>query len=224
MNTKNPMKSYLAQSVRTNGKQVMIVMLGILGVGMAFSLLGFIPEQRELVTLLIFDLLPKMAVTLIPIILIMKSKTYSEWCETNPELNISKKDFMNATFLENLFSSFLGVLPLVLVWITVYFVDTGMVDLEEGFGVLGGMFGVVWAMIGLVYSLQFSKLGNINEGAVLLAVVFLVPFWGVVAIQRTLHEMELSMLFVASVPAIIGFIVFIVSCPIAVRLQEKVEL
>ena len=224
MNTKNPMKSYLAQSIRTNGKLVMLVMLGILVAGVAISLLGFIPEQRELVTLLIFDLLTKISVGLIPIILIMKSKTYSEWCETNPELTLSKKDFMNATFLENFLSSFLGVLPLVLIWIAVHFLNTGMVDLDEGFGVLGGMFGVVWAMIGLVYSLQFSKLGNINEGAVLLAVAFLVPFWVVVAIQRTLHEMELSMLFVASVPAIIGFIVFIVSRPIAVRLQEKVEL
>ena len=86
------MKSYLAQSVRTNGKLVMLVMLGILVVGVALSLLGFIPEQRELVTLLIFDLLSKIAVGLIPLILIMKSKTYSEWCKTNPEPTISKKD------------------------------------------------------------------------------------------------------------------------------------
>jgi len=224
MNTKNPIKSYLAQSVRTNGRLVLLVLLGILVVGVAISLVGLIPEHRELVSLVIFNLPAKITVGLIPIILILKSKTYSEWSVANPDITITKKDFTNATYLEVFLSSFLGILPLVLIWIAVHFVYPGMVDLDEGFGVLGGSFGLVWGMIGLVYALQFTKLANINEGAVLFAVGFFVPFGVVVAIQRAFHAIELPLIFIAGIPALIGFIVFMVSRPIAVCLQDKKDL
>ena len=41
------MKSYLKQSVRTNGKMVLLVLLGILLAGIGVSLVGIIPEHRS---------------------------------------------------------------------------------------------------------------------------------------------------------------------------------
>jgi len=79
-------------------------------------------------------------------------------------------------------------------------------------------------MIGIVYSLQFTKLGDISEGAILFTIGFFVPFGIVVAIQRAFHAIELPLIFIAGIPALVGFIVFIISRPIAVRLQKRVDL
>ena len=79
-------------------------------------------------------------------------------------------------------------------------------------------------MIGIVYSLQFTKLGDVSEGVILFAISFFVPFGVVVAIQRAFYAFELPIIFIAGVPALIGFIVFMVSRPIAVSLQEKIDL
>lgn len=219
------MKSYLKQSVRTNGKIVLFVLLGILLVGIGVSLVGIIPEHRELVTLLISDSLAKIVIGLIPIILIIKTKAYSDWIEANPSANVTKRDFINGMYLEGFISSFISLVVLAIIWAIAIFINPELVDFHEGFGVAGGMFGVVWAMIGLVYSLQFTKLGDINEGAILLGVGFLVPFGIVVAIQQTLYNvLDLPHIFAVVVPAIFGFIVFIVSRPIAVKLQENAEM
>jgi hypothetical protein len=217
------MKSYLKQSVRTNGKIVLLVLLGILLAGIGISLVGIIPEHRELVTLLISDLPAKIVIGAIPIILILKTKDYSDWIDANPSANVTKRDFINGMYLEGFISSLIGLVALGIIWAIALFISPELVDFNEGFGVIGGMFGVVWAMIGLVYSLQFTKLGDINEGAVLFAVGFFVPFGIVVAIQQTLHATELPLIFPTLVPALVGFIVFIVSRPIAVRLQENAE-
>jgi len=58
----------------------------------------------------------------------------------------------------------------------------------------------------------------------LFAVGFFVPFGVVVAIQRAFHAIELPLIFIAGVPALLGFIVLLVSRPIAIKLQEKAEL
>jgi len=79
-------------------------------------------------------------------------------------------------------------------------------------------------MVGLIYALQFTKLANISEGSVLFAVGFFVPFGVVVAIQQAFHAIELSLIFIAGIPALVGFIVFILSRPMAIRLQEKADL
>jgi len=68
MNTKNPTKSYLAQSVRTNGKLVLLVLLGILAAGVGATLVGIIPEHRELASIIISDLPAKIAIGLNSII------------------------------------------------------------------------------------------------------------------------------------------------------------
>jgi len=48
-----------------------------------------------------------------------------------------------------------------------------MVDLNEGIAILGGSFGIIWMMIGLVYTLQFTKMANIGENALVFAIGFL---------------------------------------------------
>jgi len=222
--TKNPIKQYLAQSVRINGKLILLVLLGILVAGVGVSLIGFIPEHREVVSLILFNLPAKIIVLIVPIILILKSKTYSEWSTANPNITIAKKDFTNATYTELFIASFFDIPILALIWISAHFVYPGMVDLNEGVAILGGSLGVAWGMIGLVCSLQFTKLVSISEGAMVFAVGFFVPFGVVVAIQRTLNAIELPLLFIAGVPALVGLVVLIISRPIAVRLQERVDL
>jgi len=216
-------KIYLTQSARTNCKLVLLVLLGILVAGVGASLVGIIPEHRELVSLVISDLPAKMAIGLIPIILIFKTKDYSDWIEANPSANVTKRGFINGMYLEGFVSSLLGLVALAIIWAVAFFISHELVDFQEGLSVIGGAFGIVWAMIGIVYSLQFTKLGDISEGAILFAIGFFVPFGVVVAIQRAFHAIELPLIFIAGVPALVGLIVFMVSRPIAVSLQEKVE-
>jgi len=190
--------------------------------GVGVSLVGIIPERRELVSLIISDLPAKITILLVPVILIFRTKTYSEWSAENPSTVITKKGFINAIYLEVFLSSFLGLSVLALIWAVAHLVSPGIVDLNEGFGVLGGSFGIVWGMIALVYSLQFTKLGQSDE--MLLAIGFFVPFGIVVAIQQAFHAIELSLIFIAGIPALVGFIMFMISRPIAVSLQEKIDL
>jgi len=121
--TPGTIKDFLTQSIRTNSKLILLVLLCMLVVGVAILLIGLIPEHREVVSLVIFNLPAKITVGLIPIILILKSKTYSEWNTANPNIALSKKDFTNASYLEVFLSSFLGILPLVLIWIAAYLVS-----------------------------------------------------------------------------------------------------
>jgi len=131
------------QSISTNGKLVLLVLLGTLMVGVAISLIGLIPEHQELVSLLISDLPAKITIMAVPIILILKSKTYSEWCSEFSNITITKKDFLNASFLELFLSSMLGIPVLTIIWTIAYFVSPGIVDMNEGIGVIGGAFGIV---------------------------------------------------------------------------------
>ncbi|MCL2203283.1 MAG: hypothetical protein FWB88_05035 [Defluviitaleaceae bacterium] len=224
MGIKNSTKGYLAQSVRTNGKLVLLVLLGILVAGIGVSLVGIIPEHRALVSVIISDIPAKVTTLLIPIILILKTKDYAEWILANPNVDVTKKGFINGMYLEGFLASLLGLVALAIIWVVAHFISPEIVDMNEGIGVIGGALGIAWGMIGLVYSLQFTKLGEISEGAILFAIGFFVPFGVVVAIQQIFHALELSLAFIAGVPALVGILVLVVSRPVAVIWQERVDL
>jgi hypothetical protein len=111
------MKSYLTQSIRANGKLVLLVLLGILLAGIGSSLVGIMPEHRGLVNMIISDLPAKVVIGAVPIILILKTKDYSDWVLANPSANVTKRDFINGMYVEGFVSSFLGLVVLAIIWL-----------------------------------------------------------------------------------------------------------
>jgi len=233
MNTTNPIKHYLAQTVRTNGKWVLIAWSGVLVFGLILATARVLPPIQNLFSEhilgeFVVDLPVKAAFLIIPLILIVRSKSHKEWQEAN--LTITKKKFSTALYLEIFLFTFLGIPALIIIWLVAGLIDPTIIERIFITGILasGEMFLWVWLMTTLIYTLQFTPLGEISEGSVLVAVSLLGSLWLVVSLQNTLwyvvDDMGVSIPIVVATYVFIGLIILVIGRTITAKLYEKVDL
>ena len=205
MNTKNPIKNYLMQSVRTNGKTVLLALFSLLIVWVAVAIMRTIPAVTNLISerLLrefVVDLPVKFLIAVVPFIIIKNDKSYAKWKETNPDSPITKKDFTTATYL-NYFLFSLTSMPVL---------------------------AVVWATAGLNYTLQFIPYLQNDKGDTLAPIIgFLVSFgtaFGLQMLFYQLFELPRMATVAAIIIAAIGLVIFLICRPITARLYEKFDL
>ncbi|MDR2833431.1 MAG: hypothetical protein LBV67_06930 [Streptococcaceae bacterium] len=226
-----PVKNYLTQSIRTNGKLILIVHFIILFAGVLLSIGRGIPAfasmfSDHLLTEFVIDLPVKIAGGATTIILLLKSKSYSDWQETFPNNPITKKEFAAATYLEMFISAFLGIPTLIIIWIVAAVVDPSVVDAMFTYGVfnVGGMIFLVWMMISVVYILQFTKLVKISQGSMVLIVGLFSSLWTTMGVQNILISMNLNRIIAAFICVILGLIILAISWKVTTILYEKKEM
>jgi hypothetical protein len=228
MSPKNPVKSYLALSVRRNGKSILITQLGILVIGIILVASRIIPAMEDifsdhLLREFVVDLPVKIAIGAAPFILMTRSKTYAKWREANPGISIEKKDFTTATYLEMFIAPFIGVPVLIAVWGAAILADSSIIEsvLTTGIFNIGAVFFLFWLMATLLYTLQFTKLLEVNEGAMLLIVCLFGSLWITVGLQSLLLETEIPFTLRALVCALLGLIILFLGRMMTIKLYEK---
>ena len=142
MNIKNPIKHYLTQCVRTNGKQLFFAWIGVLIFGLLLVIGRVIhPITRifseHILSEFVIDLPLKAAFMVIPLILFYRSKMYKEWQEANPDTSITKRDFTTAIYFEIFLSTFLGIFALGIIWFVAGLVDPTIVERILKVGIFG---------------------------------------------------------------------------------------
>ena len=235
MNTTNPIKHYFAQSVRTNGKWVLIAWVGVLIFGLILATARVLPPIQNLFSEhmlgeFVVDLPVKAAFLVIPLILIVRSKSYKEWQEANLNVPITKKKFSTSLYLEIFLFTLLGIPTLIIIWLVAGLIDHAIIERIFITGILasGEMFLWVWLMTTLIYTLQFTPLGKISNGSVLVAVSLLGSLQLVVSLQNTLwyvvDDMEVPIPIVVATYVFIGLIILVIGRTITAKLYEKVDL
>jgi hypothetical protein len=234
MTTKTPIKNYLIQSVRTNGKTVLLALFALLIVWVAVAILRTVPAvtnviSERLLREFVVDLPVKFVIGLIPYILLMRTKSYSKWTEANPDTPITKKDFTTVAYLNYFLFSLASMPVLAVVWVVAVLADPYMLAyIPMGIYNAGAMFFVVWAMAGLNYTLQFIPYLQNDKGDNLAPIIgFLVSFGTAFGLQSLFyHVFELPRMATpaAMIIAAIGLVVFLICRPITARLYEKSDL
>ena len=231
MNIKNPIKSYLVKSAKANSKPVLIALLVFLIVGLILVIGRITPVfksifSEHLLRELVVDLPVKAVGLIVPIILMFKNKSHSEWHEAYPDMPMSKKNFTTAIYLEMFLSALVAVPVLVVIWVVASLVDPNIVEsiLTTGVFALGVMFFIPWVMTALIFTLQFTKLLEINDGAVLLFGSVLVAFWLGVGLQSLLFALVVPHALASVICAFIGLIIILIGWKITASLYEKVDL
>jgi len=235
MNIKNPIKHYLVQSLRKNGKWILVAWIGVLIVGLILATIRVFPPitnlfSEHILGEFVVDIPLKLAFIVIPIILFYRSKTHKKWQEDNPYSPITKKDFTTAIYLEIFLSTFVGIFALVIIWIVAGLVDPAIIDriLRVGIFSLGEGFLWVWLMATLIYTLQFTPIVKIAQGAVLLSASLLGSLQVVVRLQNISWRlidavvMPIPLMVVTYISA--GLIILIIGWAITAKLYEKVDL
>ncbi|MCL2171127.1 MAG: ABC-2 transporter permease [Defluviitaleaceae bacterium] len=231
MNTKNPIKNYLIQSVRTNGKIVLLALFALLVVWVAVAILRTVPAVTDVISerLLrefIVDLPVKFVVALLPYIILMRTESYSKWTKANPDTPITKKDFTTATYLNHFLLSLTSMPVLAVIWTVAVLADPYMLEyIPMGIYNAGAMFFVVWAMAGLNYTLQFmTYFQKSKEKKLTLAISFIISFgiaFGLQSLFYSVFELPRMATLAAIIIAAIGLVVFLICRPITARLYEK---
>lgn len=234
MTRTNPIKNYLIQSFRTNGKNVLLALFALLIVWVAVAIMRTIPAvidviSERLLRNFVVDLPVKFVIALVPYIILMKTKSYSKWTEANPDAPISKKDFTTATYLGYFLFSLASMPVLAVVWVVAVLADPYMLEyIPMGIYNAGAMFFVVWAMAGLTYTLQFIPyLKKSKETELTLAISFIISFgtaFGLQSLFYRVFELPRMATIAAIIIAAIGLVVFLICRPITARLYEKSDL
>ncbi|MCL1862230.1 MAG: hypothetical protein FWF78_01540 [Defluviitaleaceae bacterium] len=228
MCAKTPIKSYLAIQLRTHRKSVVIALITILIVGVALAIGRAIPAitnifSEHMLNEFVVDIPVKLVILTVPIILFFKSKTHKEWQEAHQDIQITKKDFATATYLEIFLSTFVGVPVLFTIWIVAVLVDHSIIENILTIGVfnLGAGFFLIWMMTALVYTLRFTKLAKINQGAVLLVICLFASLWTTMGLQSLLFSMEMPFAMKAVICMLIGLVVIVIGWSITTKLYAK---
>jgi len=231
MTAKNPIKHYLAWSARTNGKIIIIALVIILVAGLALAIARGIPSianqfSEHMLNEFIVDIPVKLVILVVPCILLFKSKTHKEWQELHKDISITKKDYVTATYLEIFLSTFISLPVLLIIWIVAVLVDSSVSENILTIGVfnLGAGFFLIWMMTALVYTLQFTKLVKINDGAVLLVVCLFASLWTTMGFQSLLFLAEIPSLLKGAICALAGLVILLIGRAITAKLYEKVDL
>ena len=235
MNTKNPIKHYLSQSVRTNRKWVFFAWISILAFGLILATIRVLPPiaslfSEHILGEFVVDLPVKTAFLVIPLILIVRSKSHKKWQEANPDVPITKKNFSTALYLEIFLSIFLGVPALIITWIVAGLIDPVIVERIFITGILasGEMFLWVWLMTTLIYTLQFTPLVKVGDGSVLVAAGLLGSLWVVVSLQNTLwysiNEIGVPIPLVVAIYMFVALLILVIGWVITAKVYEKVDL
>lgn len=231
----NPIKRYLAQSVRTNRKRIVFAWIGVLIFGLLLVIGRVIPPiaslfSEHMLGEFVVDLPLKAAFLVIPLILFYRSKTHKEWQEANPDTPITKKGFAIAIYLEIFLSTFIGIFALIIIWVVAGLADPTIVEriLRVGIFSLGEGFLWVWLMATLVYTLQFTPLVKIADGAVLLTGSMLGSLQVVVSLQNTswhfIDDVGTPIPLVVAAYVAVGLFILVVGWAITARLYDKVDL
>jgi len=199
MKTKSPVKHYLAQSVRTNGKWAFIAWVCTLFVCIILVTIRVLPPVYNLIPFLmddifVFNVPPKLAPFAVPLVLILgnmmcrqepkpdtptekglmffRGASYKAWQENNPDIPITKKEFATALYLEIFLSTFFGVFALGIIWTVAGLLDPTVFEhiFRNGIHVLGVVFLWVCLATTMFYTLQFSPLKKIANGGLLLII------------------------------------------------------
>jgi len=232
MDTKNPIRHYLAQSVRTNGKLIFIAFVLILIGGIILATIRVLPPivnmfSEHMLGEFVVDLPLKAAFIVIPLILFYKSKFHEEWQEANPDTSITKSEFSTAIYLEIFLSTFIGIVALLIVWIVAGLVDPTIIPriLRVGVFSLGEGFLWVWLMTTLVYTLQFTPFAKISEGALLLCAALLGSLQVVVRLQNTswhfINDVGTPIPLVVATYTLVALVILVIGRTITARLYEK---
>ncbi|MCL2188664.1 MAG: hypothetical protein FWC16_04830 [Defluviitaleaceae bacterium] len=234
MTTKNPIKNYLVQSVSTNGKIVLLAWFVLLVVWVAVAIMRTIPAVTDIISErmlreFVVDFPVKFIIALIPYIILMKTKSYVEWTEANPDTPITKKDFTTATYLNYFLFSLASMPVLAVVWVVAVLADPYMLEyIPMGIYNAGAMFFVVWAMAGLNCTMQFIPyLQKTKEKKLTLAIGFIISFaiaFGLQMLFYRVFELPRMAAVAAIIIAAIGLVVFLICRPITARLYEKSDL
>ena len=231
MNTKNPIKGYLVQSAKTNKKPILFALFAILVAGLVLVIGRITPVfanifSEHILREFVVDLPVKVVGLVVPFILVFKSKSHAEWHELHPDIPISKKKFAVAIYLEMFLSTFVAIPVLIVIWIVAGLIDPSIVEsiLTTGVFALGVMFFIVWVMTALIFTLQFTKLVEINDGTTLLCVSFLAAFGLGLGLQSLLFSTETPPMLAAVICAFIGLIMLLIGWAITARLYQKVDL
>jgi hypothetical protein len=231
MTAKNPIKHYLAWATRTNGKIIIIALVIILVAGLALAIARGIPPienqfSEHMLNEFIVDIPVKLVILVAPIILLFKSKTRKEWQELHKDISITKKDYATATYLEIFLSTFISLPVLLIIWIVAIRVDSSVIENILTIGVfnLGAGFFLIWMMVALVYTLQFTKLVKINDGAVLLVICLFASLWTTMGFQSLLFSTEIPSLLKGAICALAGLVILLIGRAITEKLYKKVDL
>ncbi|MCL2569394.1 MAG: hypothetical protein FWE12_08245 [Oscillospiraceae bacterium] len=234
MNTKKPIKNYLMQSVRTNGKTVLLALFALLIVWVAVAIMRTIPAVTNVISErwlreLVVDLPVKFIIAVVPYIILTRTKSYSKWTEANPDAPISKKDFTTATYLNYFLFSLTSMPVLAVVWVVAVLADPYILEyIPMGIYNAGAMFFVVWATAGLNYTLQFIQYLQNDKGDSLAPIIgFLVSFgtaFGLQSLFYRVFELPRMATPAAMIIAAMGLVVFLICRPITARLYEKFDL
>jgi hypothetical protein len=229
----NSIKHYLAQSVRTNGKWILIGWVGVLVFGLVLVLGRLLaPIQsifsEHILSEFVVDIPLKAAFIILPIILFYRGETHKEWQEDNPP--ITKKEFSTAIYLEIFLSVFLGIAALIIVWIVAGLADPDIVEriFEVGVFSLGEGFLWVGLMTTLVYTLQFTPLVKIGQGSVLLAISLIGSLQVIILLQTPawhfVNYVGISIPLLFAVYFLAALIVLFIGWAITAMLYKKIDL
>jgi len=234
MNAINSIKNYLMQSVRTNGKTVLLALFALLVVWVAVAILRTIPAVTDIISErmlreFVVDLPVKFLIAVVPFIILKNDKSYAKWKETNPDSSITKKDFTTATYLNYFLFSLTSMPVLAVVWVVAVLADPYILEyIPMGIYNAGAMFFVVWAMAGLNYTLQFiPSWQKYREDDLALIISFLISFGTAFGLQMLFYrvfELPRMATIAAIIIAVIGLVVFLICRPITARLYEKFDL
>jgi len=161
-------KGLFLYSVYAYGKLVALVLFGTLVAGIISIFVEFD---------LLHNLYPMIALGFAPYLLLMKSEGTASWEKFQLTMPIKRKDLATSLYLNVLFSSFVGIPILALIWGIKLIMDWGFLDfiLSTGLVVAMSVFGALWSMTGLLYSLAYTKLGKASEQALFFCVFH--RFW-----------------------------------------------
>jgi len=235
MIAKDPIKYYLIQSVKMNGRHILIALIGTLAFGLILATTRVFPPianlfSEHMLGEFVVDLPVKAAFLIIPIVLFYKSKTHKEWQEANQDTSITKKEFATAIYLEIFLSTFIGIFALLIIWIVAGLVDPSIVDRIHRVGVFSLGEGFLWVglMTTLVFTLQFTALVKIAKGSLLLCASLLGSLQVIVILQNIswyfIDDVGIPIPLVTLTYASVGLFILVIGRTITARLYDKVDL
>jgi len=232
----SPIKHYLAQSIRTNGKWVLVAWVGVLVSGLILVLGRLLPPIQNLLSEvilggLVVNIPLKAAFIVIPLVLLCRSKTHKEWQEVNSDTPITRKEFSAASYLEIFLSTLLGLPALGIIWIVAGLTDPAIVEYILTVGVFGLGEGFLWVslMATLIYTLQFTPLVKIAEGSILILIGLFGPLWIIASLLQPIswdfiNYEGVPIPLVVVIYILAGLIVLVVGKTITAKLYEEIDL
>ena len=144
---------------------------------------------------------------------------HSRWETPGRSATARSTVLVNALYLELFIASLVGIPALALTWVAAQLAGPSLVDASYGIVVAAGGLCMMWTMTGLVYTLEFTRLGENAE--TLTVVCIFVSLGFAVGLTQLFHAVDFHQALTAGLLVLAGLAVLLICRRLSAGLYDK---